>query len=90
MINRYEQVKAERREAYKFIRSYQKAHGKVPTYSEIAEELDVSKNTAGHRVRELEQCGLVVFEKHGVKGGYRLASKTEVEVWKFVNDSRKD
>lgn len=83
MINRYEQVKAERREAYKFIRSYQKAHGKVPTYSEIAEELDVSPNTAGHRVRELEQCGLVVFEKHGVRGRYRLATREEVDRWRM-------
>lgn len=89
-MNRYSQMIAEREEAYEFIRKYVRAYKRVPTYSEIAEELDVSKNTVGRRVRELEQCGLVVFEKHGVRGRYRLASKTEVEVWKSVNDLRKD
>lgn len=82
-MNRYSQMIAEREEAYEFIRKYVRAHKRVPTYSEIAEELDVSKNTAGKRVRELEQCGLVVFEKHGVRGRYRLATREEVDRWRM-------
>lgn len=82
-MNRYSQMIAEREEAYRFIRKYVKRYGKVPTYSEIAEELDVSPNTAGHRVRDLEQCGVIVFEKHGVKGGYRLSTREEVDRWRM-------
>lgn len=84
-MNKYNQIKAQREDAYKFIRSYVKEHGHVPTYHEIAAEIDVSEHTAGIRVRDLRDAGMIIVEKPGVKYGYRLSSKEEVEEWRKEN-----
>lgn len=82
-INRVKDAQIITKEIYLYFLQYFQKHGYSPSYSEIAEKLNISQRTVQNHVTELIERGLLATDHPGNSRAVRVAG------YKFVKAKEK-